>query len=794
MHLDWLMMQTTADIPPLSTAENARERHSREKNVEDARTPRWPFALTIFLSAFLLFQVQLLLGKEILPHFGGAPAVWTACLLTFQLLLLAGYAYSHGVALRFSARGQVFVQAGLLAVSAGLLAWHCVFWRTPVAPGGNWQTSPTSDPTWSIIGFLLVAIGLPFLALSTTGPLIQHWFSQVAPGTSPYRLYALSNAGSLLGLLSYPFVVEPRLHLKTQAWMWVGSYAVFALAYAACGGLTRGAWRTEEAPLATAARTETTGQDWRTGMLQIALAACASVMLLASTNLICQEVAVIPFLWVLPLSLYLLSFIFCFESDRWYRRVLFHPLFGICLGAVILVSIPDTNHSVIAQIAAYCALLFASCMVCHGEAALTRPPAAGLTGFYLRIALGGAVGGVFVSLIAPKVFPNYWEYPLGVLACVLLLLVLIQRDSRSWWYAGGTQIALLLFGGIVFLAPRVLQPVWKAAERIPGWASAGLGAVLCVGALAWLAMEGKKSRKAAPAAVRASFRVALALVTAGLVIPQKAEFYHVIARSRNFYGVLSVVKVEKDDYLVLRHGKTLHGFQYQDAARSRLATGYYGPNSGANIVIRNWPSHPMRVGLVGMGIGTLAALGRAGDTYRFYEINPDVYRWSSGPHPYFTYLKDCPARIEVELGDARMTLEREAERGEFQRFDVLVLDAFSSDAIPMHLLTREAFTLYEKHLRGPESVIAVHISNQTLNLRPVLAGIAQEFGLHAVRVNPLVPTGPFSQSDWILLSRDASSLSGEELKKKAFPFPDETAPLFWTDDYSDLFHILRWRD
>jgi hypothetical protein len=786
-------MQTTVDTPPLPASGNERGERGEKRNPEGARVSGWPFALTIFLSAFLLFQVQLLLGKEILPHFGGAPAVWTACLLTFQLLLLAGYAYSHGVALRLSTRGQVIAQAGLLGVSAAILAWHSVFWRTPLAPGGNWQASPTSDPTWSIIGFLLVAIGAPFLALSTTGPLIQHWFSQVAPGTSPYRLYALSNAGSLLGLLSYPFAVEPHLHLKAQAWMWVGSYAVFALAYVFCGALTQSA-HTVEVPAKRTAHAGTAERDWRTGALQIALAACASVMLLASTNLICQEVAVIPFLWVLPLSLYLASFIFCFESDQWYRRALFHPLFGICVGAVILVSIPDTNHSVIAQIGAYCALLFASCMVCHGEAALTRPPAAGLTGFYLRIALGGAVGGVFVSLIAPRIFPNYWEYPLGVLACVLLLLVLVQRDSESWWYSGGAPLALLLSGGIVFLVPRVLQPVWKGTERIPGWASAGLGTVLCVAALAWVAVPGKGPRKAARVAVRASFRVALALVTAGLVIPQKAEFYHVIARSRNFYGVLSVVKVEKDNYLVLRHGKTLHGFQYQDAARSRLATGYYGPNSGANIVIRNWPSHPMRIGLVGMGIGTLAALGQAGDTYRFYEINPDVYRWSSGAHPYFTYLRDSPARIEVELGDARMTLEREATRGEFQKFDVLVLDAFSSDAIPMHLLTREAFTLYEKHLHGPGSVIAVHISNQTLNLRPVLAGIAQEFGFHAVRVYPLVPTGPFSQSDWILLSRDANSLSGEELKRKAFPFPDTTKPVFWTDDYSDLFHILRWRD
>jgi hypothetical protein len=284
------------------------------------------------------------------------------------------------------------------------------------------------------------------------------------------------------------------------------------------------------------------------------------------------------------------------------------------------------------------------------------------------------------------------------------------------------------------------------------------------------------------------------LLTAGLLIPQKAALYHVIASSRNFYGVLSVVSVDPENYLALQYGSTVHGFQYRDALRARLATGYYGPASGANIVIRNWPQHPRRVGLVGMGVGTLAALAQSGDVFRVYEINPGVYKLSTGRQPYFTYLRDSRGRIEVVLGDARLSLEREAERGDFQKFDVLVLDAFSSDAIPMHLLTREAFQVYAKHLRGPASVIAVHISNQTLDLRPVLAGIGRDFGFHAVRVFPLIPKGPFSQSDWILLSRDLASLSGSEMAKGSEPFPAETQPITWTDDYCDLLSVMRWRD
>jgi len=344
----------------------------------------------------------------------------------------------------------------------------------------------------------------------------------------------------------------------------------------------------------------------------------------------------------------------------------------------------------------------------------------------------------------------------------------------------------------VLLAPTVLAPVWREAARLPPAIGVCAAAVLTGAAVFRYVMERRTSKTAsAPLLVRGASRIALALLAAGLVIPQKAALYHVIASSRNFYGVLSVLIVDQENYLALRYGDTVHGFQYQDPQRARLATGYYGPGSGASIVIRNWPQHPMRVGLVGMGVGTLAALAQSGDVYRFYEINSDVYKLSSGKHPYFTFLQDSPGRIEVVLGDARLSLEREAHRGDLQKFDVLVLDAFSSDAIPMHLLTREAFSDYQEHLRGPASVIAVHISNQTLDLRPVLAGIGREFGFYALRVYPLLPTGPFSQSEWVLLSRDSASLSRNEIAQHSEPFPGATLPIFWTDDYCDVLHVIR---
>ena len=759
-----------------------------------------PFAMAIFVSAFLLFQVQLLLGKEILPLFGGAPAVWTVCMLVFQILFLAGYGYSHGIVTWLSLRRQVRVHGALLGVSAAFLAVLGFFWRTPIGPGASWHPLPGASPTWTIAKFLICAIGLPFFLLSTTSPLMQHWLLKAAPKSSPYRLYALSNVGSLLGLLSYPFLIEPHLRLGAQGWTWSAGYGLFFVCFyfsvRSFAGSSESAAAVEHRPVPNSRlRVAPVAAGWLLRLFWIGLAACASMLLLATTNLICQDIAVIPFLWVLPLSLYLVSFIVCFENDRWYRREIFYPLFAMAVALVIVVSLPKAEFSFLMQLAAFSAVLFAGCMVCHGEAARTRPSAESLTVFYFCIAMGGAAGGIVVSMIAPWIFPNYWEYPLGVLGCMAVLLTVSDRERASWWYTGRVSLALLILAGCVWLAPSVVAAVWKRAGQFPPAAGRYAAAALAVAGVWRYAMERRNSKSVpAPGLVRGATRIALALLTAGLIIPQKAELYHVIASSRNFYGVLSVVSVEPDNYLALRYGNIIHGFQYRDPQRAHLPTGYYGPTSGANMVIRNWPQQRMRVGLVGMGVGTLAALARPGDVFRFYEINPDVYKMSSGPHPYFTYLQDSPGQIEVVLGDARLSLEQEGERGELQKFDVLVLDAFSSDAIPMHLLTREAFAVYQEHLRGPGSVIAVHISNQTLDLRPVLAGISRDFDLYARRVDPFLPAGPFSQSDWILLSRDSTSLAGNEIAQHSEPFPGPTRPIFWTDDYCGLLHVLRWQN
>ncbi len=789
-------MSATLEIPAVARQEYGIVPGAHELGTHGSGANQLPFALAIFLSAFLLFQVQLLLGKELLPLFGGAPAVWTACVLVFQLLFLAGYGYSHGLAEWLAIRRQVIVHGALLGASAVYLAVLAHLRSTPIGFGSNVLPKPGANPAWTIMELLIYAIGLPFFLLSATSPLMQHWFARSASQKSPYRLYALSNLGSLLGLLSYPLLVEPHVGLRVQGWAWAAGYGLFLICYFfTARSVAREALPAPPKQISIPElRARRASPGWSLRLFWAGLAACASVLLLATTNLICQDIAVSPFLWVLQLSLYLISFIVCFENDRWYRREIFHPLFAVTLALVILVSLPKAEYSFLMQLAAYSAVLFAGCMVCHGEAARARPRAESLTVFYFCIAAGGAFGGIVVGLLAPWIFPNYWEYPLGVLGCIAVLLSVSAQERSSWWHTGRASLALLILSGTVLLGPTVLASVSSEAGRLPPWFAVCAAALLAVAAIFLYERERDSSSRApSPLLVRAACRIALALLTFGLLIPQKAALYHVIASSRDFYGVLSVVSVSDGNYLALRHGNTVHGFQYQDQ-RARLATGYYGPTSGANILIRNWPHHPMRVGLVGMGAGTLAALGQSGDVFRFYEIDPDVYKLSSGRHPYFTFLKDSPARIEVVLGDARLSLQEESRRGNLEKFDVLVLDAFSSDAIPMHLLTREAFSVYQGHLRGPASVIAVHISNQTLDLGPVLAGIGREFGFHALRVYALVHIGPFSQSDWILFSRDPASLSGKEMAQHAEPFPAGTRPISWTDDYCDLLDVMRWRD
>jgi hypothetical protein len=760
------------------------------------------FGVTIFLSAFLLFWVQLLLGKYILPWFGGTPAVWTTCMLFFQVGLLGGYTYAHLVSSRLRPRAQGLLHAGLILACVLLLVWLTMAWGSPITPGPNWKPRTADHPVWDIIILLSASVGLPYFILSATGPLLQAWFARTHPGRSPYRLYALSNFGSILALFSYPLLLEPSLTLKTQAHLWWWAYLCFA---AVCGYC---ALRVGSVGSVGAEASSSTipGDDEisrtiprpRAGLyaLWISLAACASVIFLATTNQICQDIGVVPLLWVLPLGLYLLSFIVCFEKEGWYSRRWFHPLLGIAIFGACFVLSDGAVGNILAQIAIYAFVLFVCCMVCHGELVRSKPHPQYLTSFYLTVAAGGALGGVVVTLLAPHFFKGFWEYQLGLWLCVLLTLLVVVRDSESWIYRSrlGSPVVVVAVAALLPEAASLSKTAQtgKAVAHLPI-----LTALILVGYvfLNRNRAGNEKARRQATPVYCAGAWLLLGFVLLGSIT---AHTRTAVALSRNFYGMLGVFPQNPNDpqraAYVLKHGRVTHGMQFRAADKSRLPTSYYGPASGIGLAILRNPrrsgpeaTHVLRIGGVGLGAGTIAAYGEPGDSIRFYEINPEVIRIATSG-AYFTYLRNSRARVEVIPGDARLSMERELDRSEPQKFDVLAIDAFSGDAIPVHLLTEEAFRVYLKHLSGPQAIIAIHITNTYLDLRPVVLKLAARFGLRSAWISSSGDGETVSTSEWMLLSQSNRLVAGAAGTLDGIRLPESR---LWTDDYSNLLQVLR---
>ncbi len=684
------------------------------------------FATTVFVSAFLLFQIQPLISKAILPWFGGTPSVWTTCMLFFQTLLCGGYAYSHLLTAKLPTRWQAILHAALLVVSLAFLN---------ILPSILWKPVAAESPTLRIALLLLSTVGLPYFILSTTGPLLLRWFSLIEPTTSPYRLYALSNAGSLVALLSYPVLFEPLMRISIQANSWSVGFCVFAALCVAC--IVR-LWRL---PQDIQQRAEPAGHVNRksrpvtvgTYAVWFSLAMVASTMLLAETNEVCQDVAVIPFLWVIPLSLYLLSFILCFESDRWYRRNWYAFGTAVLVLAVCWLQSFGSSTFLPLQLAIYFGTLFSICMLCHGELARMRPDPGSLTAFYLTLSAGGAGGGLFVGLLAPMIFPAFWEHYLGLLAACVIA-VIVYSDHRGW----------------------------TSEDQRPPMLWTGLAIALFTG-------------------VGTVFAAAI------------MNYTESIAMVRNFYGVLEVETDDIEDAVVLRHGRIMHGIQLKGIPS--LPTMYYGFKTGVGRSIEELRDRrtPLRIGLVGLGAGTLAAYGKAGDTFRFYEINQNVTYLAQR---HFTFLKNCPSTVEIIHGDARLVLENEAP----QEFDLLVLDAFSGDAIPTHLLTQEAMQSYLRHLR-PSGLIAIHISNLHFDLRRVTDALASVSGLYAITLEtaPVMDSGTGAQSlidpgsRWVLLARDAELLNRPRFEEiAARDSLPQNRQVLWTDDFSNLIEVLDW--
>lgn len=775
------------------------------------------YALTIFTGAFLLFLVQPLIGKYILPWFGGSPGVWTTCLLFFQTLLLGGYAYAHLTSAYLRPRTQALVHLALLGLS---LAW------IPIAPDAGWKPLTGDAPTGRILLLLTACLGLPYLVLSATGPLIQRWFNLARPGVSPYRLYALSNAGSLLALLGYPFAVEPLLGREAQSWAWSGGLAVFAVLCGACAWQIRRLPESEAVPAspptpsptdpAAAALAEPAAPDnpqpsdgnsaaaapgASAVFFWIALPAVASLLLVAITNKMSTDVAVTPFLWVLPLALYLLTFILCFDHPRWYHRGLFSALFAASCAVSWHLIEEGPSAPLGLQVIGYAVTLFVACMVCHGELYRLKPPPRHLTRFYLCISAGGALGGVTVALLAPRIFNDYHELPLGLwaLAYFVGVLALLGR-SRS--LAAGSFAGTL---AVVLLLPALrVEPDGTVAGWFEGWfgqirafATGHWKELLGVAVLGFASLrEGWRPVGRQFDRRMAAYPLFMSILLGVIFILQASSHTHsALEAVRNFYGALKVREYNRDlgeeHYYTLSHGVTTHGLQFSSGLRAVLPISYYGPTSGVGRIVDEITGHPGRhIGVVGLGTGSMAAYAVPGDRLRFYEINSEVVRLA---YERFTYLDGTAGRVQIVAGDARLTMEAELRRGEPQNFDLLVLDAFSSDAIPIHLLTAEAFSTYLQHVR-PDGVIAVHISNRYLDLRPVVEAIARHHGLHQMTIadNPEDEKWWLYPTTWVLVSRDFDRLNTESLLNVADPPPDTDAPMvLWTDDRASLLPLLK---
>jgi SAM-dependent methyltransferase len=687
------------------------------------------YALTILVSAFLLFQVQPVIAKIILPWFGGSAAVWTTCLLFFQSVLVLGYLYSHASVRHLKPRVQALVHVALLVISLAAL---------PIYPKAAWKPTGTGDPTLAILGLLALTVGLPYFLLSTTGPLLQAWYARSHKGALPYRLFAISNAGSLFALVSYPFLFEPVYTTRQQATMWSIAFGLFIVL---CGFT---ALRSANSyPVKTARETEPAEKPRVTEyFIWMALAACASTLLLAITNHMSQNIAAIPFLWVLPLSVYLLTFILCFEGSGWYSRTPYLELLVVALAAmgygigsdldVSSVKLPLVGQlhfsGIVLPITLFSLGLFTCCMVCHGELARMKPHPRYLTQFYLMVSVGGAIGGLLVALAAPHLLHAYYELPLGLAACAVVVVLALKHDPALDWFSRWRQPAPLM------------------------------AVALAVALLVYLGMQmrdiGRNNR---------------------LMV-------------RNFYGGLRVrdsgAESALDTIRTLIHGTINHGEEYLTPAKRDIPITYYGGSTGVALAVKDREAKgPIRLGVIGLGTGTMAAFTRAGDYVRFYEINPLV------PHiarEQFYFVPDTKAKVDIAMGDARLSLERE----EPQNFDILVVDAFSSDAIPVHLLTREAIDLYFRHLK-PDGFLAVHISNRYLDLAPVLAGEAKVAG----KEGRVVETEDDDTQDlfgttWVLIRSPQSGFS-KDITNRSTDLAKSRKIRLWTDDYSNLFQILK---
>ncbi|HEX6690500.1 MAG TPA: fused MFS/spermidine synthase [Burkholderiales bacterium] len=685
--------------------EPRRDGQAAQIRTEVARLPlaaTLPYAATIFLSSFLLFLVQPVIAKQILPWFGGSAGVWTTCMVFFQSLLLAGYAYAD-LTMRLGARRQALLHVALLAVSLLFL---------PILASTGWKPQGDEEPIARILLLLCATIGLPYFLLSSTTPLLQAWYYRRWHVAVPYRLFALSNFASLLALLGFPLLFEPSFDLKALGWGWSLLYAGFVVL---CGTV---AFMSGNGAAEKIQVKESEKPKISTQLLWLALSAMGSVMLLAVTNHITQNIASVPFLWVLPLALYLVTFILAFDHPRWYLRPLFIGALALLL-PLMAWYIPSLELKVAAPV--YLLGMFVACMVCHGELSRLRPDPAHLTRFYLMLSVGGAAGAVLVAIVAPLALSGYFELGIALVVLAALLSVELKGVAR----------------GIAVVA---------------------------------------------------------LLATIGFVVRGAKDYNEgVRVMERDFYGVVRTVDFPSPvPYRSMYHGGIMHGGQLLGDSFRNTPSDYFNPGSGYGRTFRTLreisPKRPLNVGVIGLGAGVIGAWMRPGDTLVFYEISPRVVDVAKRE---FTYLADTAARTELVMGDGRLSLEREPPRA----YDVLGIDAFSGDSIPMHLVTREAMAIYVKHIK-PDGVIVFQATNRFIDLLPVVKALAAEHGMQAVNVSdsPSFDAGPeywYSSTDQIIVTRNRQVLEYPLIGDVAEPIEGRADLPVFTDSHHNLLRILK---